>query len=93
MKKQKTLEDRDPLLQAMALKIRTLRESREISQEEFAYEADINRSYYGFIERGKYSPTAVILAKIAVTLDVEIGELFPTKQELRELLKAKKDNI
>jgi transcriptional regulator with XRE-family HTH domain len=92
MKKRKTLDDRDPLLQAMALKIRTLREAKEISQEEFAYEADINRSYYGFIERGKYSPSAVILAKIAVALDVEIGELFPTTEEMRELLKAKKDS-
>jgi DNA-binding XRE family transcriptional regulator len=86
MQKRKTLEDRDPLLKAMALRIRALREASGIAQEVFAYEAGIDRSYYGGIERGQYSPTAINLAKIAVALDVEVGELFPAKETLCELI-------
>ncbi len=88
MQKRKTLENRDPLLQAVAIRIRALREGKGIAQEVFAYEAGIDRSYYGGIERGKYSPTAINLAKIAVALGVEVGELFPTKEELTLLLQG-----
>ena len=86
MQKRKTLENRDPLLQAVAARIRALREGKGIAQEVFAYEAGIDRSYYGGIERGKYSPTAINLAKIAVALGVEVGELFPGRSELQVLL-------
>uniref|UniRef100_UPI003750377F helix-turn-helix domain-containing protein n=1 Tax=Armatimonas sp. TaxID=1872638 RepID=UPI003750377F len=86
MQKRKTLENRDTLLQAVAARIRALREGKGIAQEVFAYEAGIDRSYYGGIERGKYSPTAINLAKIAVALGAEVGELFPGKEELASLL-------
>jgi transcriptional regulator with XRE-family HTH domain len=86
MQKRKTLENRDPLLQAVAVRIRALREGKGIAQEVFAYEAGIDRSYYGGIERGKYSPTAINLAKIAVALGAEVGELFPDRDELAQLL-------
>ena len=82
------MEERDPLLKAVAARIRALRESRKIAQEVFAYKAGIDRSYYGAIERGKYSPTAINLAKIAVALGVEVGELFPPCEELAQLLSA-----
>ncbi len=88
MQKRKTLENRDPLLKAVAARIRALRETRKIAQEVFAYEAKIDRSYYGGIERGQYSPTAINLAKIAVGLGVEVGELFPPREELVGLLQG-----
>jgi transcriptional regulator with XRE-family HTH domain len=86
MQKRKTHDNPDPLLKAMAARIRALREARKVAQEVFAYEAGIDRSYYGGIERGQYSPTAINLAKIAVALNVDVGELFPGKEELKELL-------
>jgi DNA-binding XRE family transcriptional regulator len=88
MQKRKTLENRDPLLKALGERIRTLREAKGIAQEVFAYEAGIDRSYYGAVERGQYSPTAINLAKIAVALNVEAGELFPSVEELRQLLQV-----
>lgn len=88
MQKRLTLENRDPLLTALGARIRALREARGIAQEVFAYEAGIDRSYYGAVERGRYSPTAINLAKIAVALNVEVGELFPGKAELRILLRG-----
>lgn len=86
MQRRKTVEDRDPLLKAVAARIRSIRESKGIAQEVFAYEAGIDRSYYGAIERGKFSPTAINLAKIAVGLGVEVGDLFPGREELERLL-------
>ena len=86
MQKRQTLENRDPLLKAVGERIRALREARNIAQEVFAYEAGIDRSYYGAIERGQNSPTAINLAKIAVALGVEAGELFPPQGELKRLL-------
>jgi transcriptional regulator with XRE-family HTH domain len=86
MQKRRTHDNPDPLLKAMATRIRALREAKSIAQEVFAYEAGIDRSYYGGIERGQYSPTAINLAKIAVALNVEVGEMFPGKSELAELL-------
>jgi transcriptional regulator with XRE-family HTH domain len=92
MQKRPTLQNRDPLLKAMGDRIRALREAKGIAQEVFAYEAGIDRSYYGAVERGRYSPTAVNLAKIAVALDVEVGELFPSRQDLKRLLSESGDN-
>ena len=88
MQKRQTLENRDPLLKAVGERIRALREAKNIAQEVFAYEAGIDRSYYGAIERGQNSPTAINLAKIAVALGVEAGELFPPCDELKRLLRA-----
>jgi ribosome-binding protein aMBF1 (putative translation factor) len=88
MHKRKTLDNRDPFLKAVGERIRALREAKGIAQEVFAYEAGIDRSYYGAVERGQYSPTAINLAKIAVALGVEAGELFPPVGELKRLLRG-----
>ncbi len=91
MQKRKPLENRDPLLQAVGERIRALREAKNIAQEVFAYESGIDRSYYGAIERGQNSPSAISLAKIAVALGVEAGELFPPRDQLKQLLNEPKN--
>ena len=63
--------------------IRRLREEKGISQEEFAALAGLDRAYYGGIERGERNMAALNLIKIAVALDVEVGDLFPKLTELR----------
>lgn len=92
MQKRKSLENRNPLLKAIGDRIRALREAKGIAQEVFAYEAGIDRSYYGAVERGRYSPSAINLAKIAVALDVEVGQLFPSREDLKPLLAAPEHN-
>jgi transcriptional regulator with XRE-family HTH domain len=86
MQRRKSTEDRDPFLKAIGERIRAMREAKGIPQEIFAYEAGIDRSYYGAVERGKSSPTAISLAKIAIALGVDVGELFPPREELKRLL-------
>jgi transcriptional regulator with XRE-family HTH domain len=72
--------------------IRRLREEKELSQEEFAGLANIDRAYYGGIERGERNVTAINLIKIADALDVEIGKLFPPLSALRHATKAERSS-
>lgn len=67
-----------PQLIKLGKKIRELRLSKGYSQENFAYTAGLERSYMGGIERGEHNVSAINLMKIAKTLNVEVGELFPS---------------
>jgi transcriptional regulator with XRE-family HTH domain len=50
--------------------IRQVRHERDISQEELALRAGIQRSYLGGIERGERNPSLANIVKIATTLDL-----------------------
>jgi transcriptional regulator with XRE-family HTH domain len=41
-----------------------------------AFRAELDRTYISQIERGISNPSVLVLLKIAVILDVEIGALF-----------------
>ena len=56
--------------------IRQLRHEREISQEELALRAGIQRSYLGGIERGERNPSLANIVKIATTLNVPPSEIL-----------------
>ena len=66
--------------------VRALRIREGCSQEGFAQEAGIDRSYYGRIERGEANPTLKNIAAIAEALGVAIPELF------KELSKSTRRN-
>ena len=74
-----------PRLAALGRRIREAREARGISQEDFALEAGLARSYYSGIERGRRNVAALNLMRIAAALNCEVGELFPRVKELRRL--------
>ena len=57
-------------------KVRELRLERGYSQEAFAFECGLHRTYIGCIERGEKNITITNIEKIAKTLKVEIQELF-----------------
>lgn len=57
-------------------KVRQLRTSKGISQEELAFRAGIHRTYLGGIERGERNPCLVNIARIAKALKVSMPELF-----------------
>ena len=64
-------------------KIRNLRKKKGFSQEEFAAEAELGRTYMGRIERGEQNISIQNLIKIAITLQVEVVELLPPLRELK----------
>ena len=62
--------------QRLARNLRRLREAKGWSQEKFAFEANIHRTYVSDIERGARNPTILILEKLAVPLDVTASQLI-----------------
>jgi transcriptional regulator with XRE-family HTH domain len=56
--------------------IRKLRAVRELSQEELAHRAGIDRSYLSEIENGHKSVGVVVLDDIAAALEAEVIDLF-----------------
>ena len=56
--------------------IRRIRVSQAMPQERLAYDAGVDRSYLGGMERGEENPTVDVLDRIAATLAVPLRELF-----------------
>ena len=69
----------------MGQHIKKLRKDKGFTQESFALEAGVERAYYGKIEAGQRNLTALNIMKIALALDVEPGELLPSKSELKTI--------
>jgi transcriptional regulator with XRE-family HTH domain len=57
-------------------RVRKLRQSQGLSQEELAFKAGVHRTYLGGIERGERNPSLNNIASIARALDVPLSELF-----------------
>lgn len=66
----------DPALVALGAAIRSLRESRSISQEALALRAEVDRSYMGRIERGDNNVAILTLARVANALGVSMAQLL-----------------
>lgn len=56
--------------------LRKLRESRNLSQEEFSELCEISRAYYGRIERGEHSATLYLCYKICEATGLSLSDLF-----------------
>jgi transcriptional regulator with XRE-family HTH domain len=77
------VKKKHPNLIKIGKQIRRLREKLGFSQEAFAAEVGIDRSYMGGIERGERNISALNLIRIAKAMDVEVGALFPSISELK----------
>ena len=62
-------------------KIKQLRKSKGISQEELSVMLKINRNYLSRIETGKSEPTSSILKHIAEIFKVDLNSLLDIKDE------------
>ena len=62
--------------QRLAANLRRLRQSKGWSQEEFAHEAGLHRTYVSDLERGARNPTITVVDKLAVALEVPVGTLL-----------------
>ena len=56
--------------------LRRLRVLHDISQERLAFDAGVDRSYVGGLERGEENPTVDTLEKLCTTLGATLAELF-----------------
>ena len=60
----------------LAANLRRLRQAKGLSQEAFADEAGIHRTYVSDLERSARNPTITVVDRIATALDVSIGKLL-----------------
>lgn len=55
--------------------VRRFRKQRGMTQEELAFESEIDLTYVGGIERGKRNPSLLVMARIAGVLSVPLSKL------------------
>ena len=57
-------------------RIKIERIKRDLTQEQLAFEANLNRTTISSIETGQYEPTAKLALLLCVALDKKFEELF-----------------
>ena len=60
----------------LGARIRYLRTQKNLTIEDLALEAEINRNYLCDLERGTRNPTVLVLNKIAKALEINLSTLF-----------------
>lgn len=65
----------EKLLVKFGLHVKKLRESKEMSQDDLAYECDVEKSQIYRIEKGKVNTTLSTLDALAKALEVSIADL------------------
>lgn len=76
------MRKKHPALIKLGKRIRELRKEKGFSQEGFAHEVGLDRTYMGSVERGERNIAAINLIRIAKTLKIEVGILFPVIKNL-----------
>jgi transcriptional regulator with XRE-family HTH domain len=70
------MDHRSRLHTELGRAIRARREELGLSQERFAMQAQLDRTYLSGIERGERNPSLTNLARIADALGVKLGRLL-----------------
>ncbi|QKY92180.1 MULTISPECIES: helix-turn-helix domain-containing protein [Acinetobacter] len=63
-------------LESLGSKIKILRKSRGVSQEDLAKQSEITRTYLTQIENGKVNPSIGKIKKISENLNISLCEMF-----------------
>ncbi len=66
------MRDRE-LISIFARNVRRSRQKMGITQEKLAFEAEIDLTYVGGIERGKRNPSLLVMGRIASALSVPLA--------------------
>ena len=69
-------KEEEEKLQELGNRLRELRKSNGLSQEEFANKSGLHRTYIGSVERGERNISFLNLCEIAKTLDISLSEVF-----------------
>lgn len=60
--------------------VRRLRQERGITQELLAFEAELDLTYLGGIERGRRNPSLLVIVRVSAALGVEPADLLKQEQ-------------
>lgn len=70
------MEAKEDIRKRFGKRVRELRKEAGYSQEGFAHECGLDRTYIGGVERGERNVSLVNIERIADTLSLEISALF-----------------
>ena len=82
------MKKKDDLLVLFGEQLKNFRKDRNISQEELAFRAELDRTYISGLECGKRNPTLKILVKLAISLKMSPSELLKNLHSIAEGLYA-----
>ena len=66
----------DDIKKAFGVRIQELRKAHGMSQEKFALQINMDRTYYASVEAGRRNISIVNIQKIANGLNVSLADLF-----------------
>jgi len=66
----------DDVRRRLASNLQKHRRAKGLSQEAFAHDAGIHRTYVSDLERGARNPTIDVVDRLARALDVTMGDLL-----------------
>jgi transcriptional regulator with XRE-family HTH domain len=67
--------DEGPILQELGTRIRAQRKRIGLTQEALALAANVDRSYYGAVERGERNITFTVLCRLCIALQCDVAAL------------------
>lgn len=67
--------DEEATLHELGKRIRTQRKSIGLTQEALALVANVDRSYYGAVERGERNVTFTVLCRLCIALQCDVAKL------------------
>lgn len=71
----------EKLIRAFGLRLRKIRRSLDLSQEDLADRANIQANQISRIENGRSNPTLSTIVALSKALGIEAGELIPSGNE------------
>lgn len=71
-----TIQTKEPMNVLLGRRIRQIRTNLGLSQEAFAFEVGLHRTYVGQIERAEKNITIKNIEKICYALDIDPKDLF-----------------
>lgn len=73
----KEQKEKEEIQKKFGERLATLRQEKNITQENFAFELGVDRTYISYIERGKRNPSLFFVHKIANALGVKVKDILP----------------
>ena len=70
------MQNEENILVAFGRRVKELRKSKKITQEQFANLCDLHKNYIGMIERGERNPSLINIQNIATAFEISLSELM-----------------
>ena len=80
---------KDAVQMAFGEVLRQLREQRGLSQQDLAFESDLDRTYISLLERGLRQPTLTSLILLSAALGTDVADLAKRTLSHRSFAKYK----